>query len=76
MNILLVKIYYQQQIIEQAKFTFSSLGKTFEKQIKTIEDQVQKQIEALNSSKSNDQLTFEDVIRKNALNNDESKKID
>ena len=76
MNILLVKIYYQQQIIEQTKFTFSSLGKTFEKQIKTIEDQVQKQIEALNSSKSNDQLTFEDVIRKNALNNDESKKID
>ena len=29
----------QQQIIEQAKFTYSPLGKTFEKQIKTIEDQ-------------------------------------
>ena len=28
----------QQQIIEQAKFTYSSLGKAFEKQIKTIED--------------------------------------
>ena len=28
----------QQQIIEQAKFTFSPLGKAFEKQIKTIED--------------------------------------
>ena len=26
----------QQQIIEQAKFTYSSLGKAFEKQIKTI----------------------------------------
>ena len=28
----------QQQIIEQAKFTYSLLGKAFEKQIKTIED--------------------------------------
>ena len=29
----------QQQIIGQAKFTYSPLGKAFEKQIKTIEDQ-------------------------------------
>ena len=29
---------YQQQIIEQAKFTYSPLGKAFEKQIKPIED--------------------------------------
>ena len=29
----------QQQIIEQAKFPYSSLGKAFEKQIKTIADQ-------------------------------------
>ena len=29
----------QQQIIEQAKFTYSPLGKAFEKQIKIIEDQ-------------------------------------
>ena len=36
----------QQQIIEQAKFTYSSLGKTFEKQPKTIEDQEEKQIKA------------------------------
>ena len=28
----------QQQIIEQAIFTYSPLGKAFEKQIKTIED--------------------------------------
>ena len=34
----------QQQIIEQAKFTYSPLGKAFEKQIKTIEDQGEKQI--------------------------------
>ena len=29
----------QQQIIEQANFTYSPLGKAFEKQTKTIEDQ-------------------------------------
>ena len=37
----------QQQIIEQAKFTYSPLGKAFEKQIKTIEDQGKKQIKAI-----------------------------
>ena len=36
----------QQQIIEQTKVTYSPLGKTFEKQIKTIEDQIQKQVDA------------------------------
>ena len=36
----------QKQVIEQAKFTYSPLGKAFEKQIKTIEDQEQKQIKA------------------------------
>ena len=36
----------QQQIIEQAKFTYSPLGKAFEKQVKTIEDQGQKQVGA------------------------------
>ena len=29
----------QQQVIEQAKFTYSPLGKAFEKKTKTIEDQ-------------------------------------
>ena len=33
---------HQQQIIEQAKFTYSPLRKAFEKQIKTIEDQREK----------------------------------
>ena len=61
----------QQQIIEQAKFTYSPLGKAFEKQIKTIEDQDKKQVEALNTLKSNNQLTIEDVIAHNSLKNDE-----
>ena len=32
----------QQQIIEQAKFTYSPLGKVFDKQTKIIEDQRKK----------------------------------
>ena len=41
----------QKQIIEQAKFTYSPLGKAFEKQIKTTEDQGKKQVEALQNLK-------------------------
>ena len=41
----------KQQIIEQAKFTYSSLGKAFEKQTKTIEDQGEKQIKAIQDNK-------------------------
>ena len=41
----------QQQIIEQTKFTYSPLGKVFKKQIKTVEDQAKKQVDALENSK-------------------------
>ena len=64
----------QQQIIEQARFTYSPLGKAFKKQTKIIEDSGQKQVEALNTLKSNKQLTIEDMIPKKALNSDEAKK--
>ena len=37
----------QKQIIEQAEFTYSSLGKAFEKQTKTIEDKGEKHVDAL-----------------------------
>ena len=37
----------QEQMIEQTKFTYSPLGKAFEKQIKTTEDQGKKQIKAI-----------------------------
>ena len=43
--------FNQQQIIEQTKFTYSPLGKAFEKQTKTIEDHGKKQVEALESLK-------------------------
>ena len=45
----------QQQIIEQAKFTYSPLSKAFEKQIKTIKDQGEKQIKALEDLKPKEQ---------------------
>ena len=36
----------QKQMIQQAKFTYSPLGKAFETQIKAIEDRGKKQIDA------------------------------
>ena len=47
--------FNQQQIIEQAKFTYPPLGKAFEKQMKTIEDQRQIQVEALKGLKPKEQ---------------------
>ena len=41
----------QQQIIQQAKFTYTPLGKAFEKQIKTITDQGTKHIKAIQDNK-------------------------
>ena len=46
---------YQQQIIGHAKFTYSPLGKAFQKQIKKIEDQGEKQIDALKDLKPKEQ---------------------
>ena len=41
----------QKQIIEEANFCLFSIGKSFEKQIKTIEDQGQKQIKAIQNQR-------------------------
>ena len=41
----------QQKIIEQTKFNYSPLGKAFEKQIETIENQGEKQINTLKDLK-------------------------
>ena len=38
----------QRQIVEQATFTYSPLGKAFEKQRKEIEEQPKKQIKTVN----------------------------
>ena len=70
----------QQQIIEQAKFTYSSLGKAFEKQTKTIEDQGEKQIKAIQDNKKQltniQELTIKNIIPENVLNAETKKKID
>ena len=53
----------QQQIIQQAKFTYSPLGKAFENQIKIIEDQGEKQIKAIQDK----QLVNNNVDHKDKL---------
>ena len=52
----------QQQIIQKTKFSYSPLGKAFDKQIKTIEDQGKKQVDALNTLKSDNKITIERYI--------------
>ena len=66
----------RQQIIEQTKFTYSPLGKAFDKQIKTIEDQSKKQVDALNTLKSDNKLEIKDkdIIPESSFANDESRK--
>ena len=66
-----------QQIIEQARFTYSPLGKAFNKQTKTIEKQGKKQVDALNTLKSDNnqklQLKNENIIPKSVFASDEAK---
>ena len=74
----------QQQIIEQTRFTYSPLGKAFERQMKLIEDKGQKQIDPLKDlkpkeqtkpieDKSNNQpkatIIFNDLINKRKKSN-------
>ena len=55
----------QQQIIEQAKFTYSPLGKAFEKQTKTIEDKGEKQIKSIQDNRK--QLISDDDYKNKLL---------
>ena len=52
----------QQQIIEQTKFTYSPLGKAFDRQIKTIKGQGKKQVHALHTLKSDNKITIKKYI--------------
>ena len=47
----------QQQIKEKTKFTYSPLGRAFDKQIKTIQDQGKRQVDALNTLKFDNKIT-------------------
>ena len=70
---------YQSRVIEQATFTHSPLGKAFEKQIKTIEDQGTKQAEDLKSLKpaENQELeSIEGLFPKKMRNNEIKNEID
>ena len=58
----------KQQIIEQAKFEYSPLGKAFEKEVKTIEDQEKKQIEALENLKPKE-ITQKEIKSDDEYNN-------
>ena len=60
----------QQQIIQQAKFNYSLLGKAIEKQIKTIKDQGEKQVVALESLKVPDKklTSIKDFMQVENLN--------
>ena len=58
----------QSRIVEKGTFTYFPLGKAFEKQTKTIEEQGEKQVEALEVLKPNTQkLAIKDAIPENAL---------
>ena len=69
MNILLVNKYCHR-ITEIPKFTDYPLGKAFEKQAKRIEDQGEKQVDALKSLESSDKQlpSIKDFISKERLN--------
>ena len=70
-----------QQIIEQARFAYSPLGKAFNKQIKKIEDQGKKQVDDLNTLKSDNnnnnnnkiKIKNEDIIPESAFASDEAR---
>ena len=65
------------QMIEQIQFTYSRLGKAFERQIKTIEDQGKIQVQALKVLKPDVQkLTIKDVIPENQLNEEAKNEIE
>ena len=63
----------QKQIIQQAKFNYSPLGKAIEKQRKTIEDQGEKQVKEIQYNKddyknklllSKEREIFKDIYNK------------
>ena len=71
---------YQRRVIEQAKFAYSSSGKSFEKQIKTIEGQDKKQIKVIGDhgkqlAESNELIQKYFNIDRDSIPFDEQRKI-
>ena len=73
-NVLPVKKFYLSRIIKQAKITYLPLGKAFEKQIKTIEDQGRKQVQTLKVLKPEERQKYlksiEEVLPKEMRTNE------
>ena len=65
----------QQQIFEQAKFTYSTLGKAFQKQTKAIKDQGEKQTEAIQDNKKQLANINDDYKNKLLLSKEKFSKI-
>ena len=66
----------QSTIIEQAKFTYSPLGKAFGRQIKAIEKQGKKRVEVPEVAKPIAQkLTIKDAIRENSISKEAKNKL-
>ena len=63
----------QSRTVKPAKSAYSPLGKAFEKQIKTNEDQGEKHVKAL---KPNAQLTVEDATPEDQLNEELKNEIE
>ena len=59
----------QRRVIEWAKFTYSPVSKAFERQVKTIQDQREKQIKAIEDHGK--QLVASNELIKNDFNIDE-----
>ena len=69
----------QSRLIEEAKFIYSDLGKAFEKQLKTTEDQGIKQVEALKALKAEEneeQEIIEELFPRKIMNYEINNKID
>ena len=70
----------QKEMIEQAKFTYSPLGKAFEKQAKTNKDQEEKQIEAIQNNKkklaNTQELVIKNIIPESILSDEAKKEMD
>ena len=65
----------QRQIIEQAKFTYSPLGKAFEKETKTIKDQGIKQVKAIQDNKQLVNVNNDDDYKDKLLLSKERKNL-
>lgn len=62
----------RHRITQEAKFTYTPLGKAFEKQTKAIEEQGKKQVKALkalNLVSKTELKQLEDMFLQNQLNN-------